>query len=237
MEDKKVKEGYYSNIRFIQISKSFLYDVSRGSYDVQDLLVLSTIKMLASGNASPNSAETCVTNVDIILSMTKMCSNSRNKKSISESIARLIEGGLVGLYEDFSFSKRTDDIKGILHLQVEEKIPSGEYFVKIHTEEYFNIVNSKERNISKLFHVFTVICDTIYESEGANRYTYIKNDEIVKATGVDKKTVTKYIQELESVKVIYRKMLTITDKTDGTVKSKNVMSRYGWKNYVEASHL
>lgn len=229
------ENGYYSNIRFIQISKTFLYDVSRGSYDVQDLLVLSTIKMLASGTASPNSAETCVTTVDIILSMTKMCNNSRNKKSISESIARLIEGGLIGLYEDFSYSQRADNLKGILHLKIEEKIPSGEYFVKVHTEEYFNIVNSKERNTSKLFHVFTVICDTIYEK--GSRVSCIKNDEIIKATGVDKKSVTKYIQELEKVKAIYRKMLTITDRDDGTVKSKNVYSRYGWRNYVEASHL
>ena len=236
MEDK-VKEGYYSNIRFIQISKSFLYDVSRGSYDVQDLLTLSTIKMLSSGNASPNSAETCVTTIDIILSMTKMCNNSRNKKSINESIARLIEGGLIGLYEDFSFSETTDNMKGIMYLRVEEKIPTGDYFVKIHTEEYHKIVNSKERNISKLFHVFTIIVDTVYEGDGANHYSYIKNEDIIKATGVDKKTVTKYIQELEKIEVIYRKLLTITDKTDGNVKNKNVMSRYGWRNYVEASHL
>lgn len=228
-EDKARLDG-----RFIKVHRPFILDVQEGRYTPNDLLFFSAIKMVAT---TIHMTDMAVTSVDILLELTGFARKDRNRKMVIESLNSLAEGNLIKVYCDISLQDENKDIKNsdVLYIEITEKVNDKESFTQLRHFEFNDIVHSGERNPAKMLLLYCTITVDVFEKSELKQ-TNISNEKLSTKCGIDKKTVTKYIQKLEEIKVLYRKYVQFKDE-DGAIKTKNVFTRYDWRDFIESRYM
>lgn len=221
-------------MRAFKITLPFLTDVQEGRYSTNELLFYSALKMTENLVAERSMT---ITSVDVLLTLVNFSKHSRNRKVVIDSLNALRCGGLIKVYYDIGMSNENIDIQNADTLFIELTEREGsENFVLVRHFEFNEIVNAGERNPAKMLLMYLSIIINVYEKSDT-RYTDIANEVIAYTNSLDKKTVTKYIQKLEDSKVLYRKLVHYKDIRNGIIKTKNIFTRYAWKDYVESRYL
>jgi len=221
--------------RYIKIRQSFIIDVQEGRYTTNDLLFFSAIKMVAT---EIETTEMAILNVDMLLVLTGLAKNSRNKRLAKESLANLVKGKLIKVYKDIMKSSENKSIETADTLFIaitEDELKDGGRFTKLRHFEFNNIINSGEKNPGKMLLMFCAIIVEVFET-GELKQTNISNDRLCEECRLDRKTVIKYIKILEEVKVLYRKKVRYIDNED-VLRHKNIFTRYDWSSFIESRYM
>ncbi|MED3976057.1 hypothetical protein P4639_21925 [Priestia megaterium] len=222
-EDKEKKEKR-DNRQFIRVYKDFMED---NKYDSRDQFVYLLLK----GFADQRFEGVSIASVDSILRVLGFVVNTRNKNGIRESIDTLIEHGAIKMYDDFSCTNECYRVEhwNTYFFKIEDEEFAESYFTKVYHEDLNKFLKMDEKNKMKVFLVYYNIISRMYDSDSSDKYTLPNIEDISDETGVNRKTVPKYIKALmENELIYYESIRKAKDKT------KNVYGRWEHKEYVRS---
>ncbi|MCY7911251.1 helix-turn-helix domain-containing protein [Bacillus inaquosorum] len=192
----------------------------------QDKFVYMMIKsMCFSNDRSYNGIS--VISTEIILSLIGFSLNSKNKNSIKESMENLVELGLICVYEDFLAKNPTDNIKLSTTYFVKDLYRNPKTFTRIYQDEVYKMMTMSDRNKTKMYIVFMEIVSHIFMNESSQRYCYPDIEAIEEQTGINRKTIMKYIAKMYEEQILYFETFK---RKNG--KDKNIYSRWGDRGFV-----
>jgi hypothetical protein len=195
-------------------------------YTAQDKFVYMILKSMSfSNNRSYNGIAPF--SVEVILSMIGFVINTKNKNSIKESVDKLINTEMIEVYEDFLGRVKVDSVKlsNVYFVRVTDNESCT--YTRIYQSEAYKLMTMDNKNKAKLFTVFMEIVSYIYVNETSVRYAFPNIETIENNTGVNRKTIMKYIQQLKDEQVLY-----FESYKKGS-KEKHVYSRWNEQKYVK----
>ncbi|WP_153019492.1 helix-turn-helix domain-containing protein [Bacillus gaemokensis] len=153
--------------------------------------------------------------------------NSKNKNSIKESVDNLIEAGMIEVYADFLGTVVVDCIQlsKTYFVRVNDEKPSQ--YTRIYMKEAYKIMTLDDKNKAKMFVVFMEIVSYIYVNEKSPHYCFPNIETLEECTGVNRKTIMKYVQQLHENEILYHQTYK-----KGKGKDKNVYSRWDDKQHA-----
>ncbi|KDN91279.1 hypothetical protein MF621_003999 (plasmid) [Bacillus velezensis] len=192
----------------------------------QDKFVYMMIKSMCFSNEKSYNG-IAVISTEIILSLIGFNLNSKNKNSIKESMENLKSLGFICLYEDFLCSSQADNIKLSTTYFVKDLYKKPKTFTRIYQEEVYKLITMLDKNKTKMFIVFMEIVSHIFINESSQKYCYPDIEAIEKQTGINRKTIMKYISKMYEEQILYSETFK---RKNG--KDKNVYSRWGDRGFV-----
>ncbi len=157
---------------------------------------------------------------------------TENRTKIKEILANLEESVGLQFFNDFQLQKSTCLTEVNFSKHFYAMLPSvKENFIKVYLEDLnrFYGLNNKESKHMMMFQYLYII-GMVNESGRDRKISYPTIEQIVQATGFDRKTVFKYNELLKKYEFIYYETITINDK------SKNIYSRWSdQKDVIDAA--
>lgn len=203
-------------VPYIMVYKDFMSD---SRFESRDQFVHLIIKSLA----NQRFGNTSIVSIDSIAKILGVVANSRSKQMVNESMTRMMDSGIIEVYENMICSERVESIKNSesYFVKVNDESYRSSYFTKVYYEDIYKIMLIEEKNKHKLFSVYYNIISRIYSSVSSDKYTLPNIEDIEDETGVNRKTVSKYLEILMDKKLIYYETMRMArDKT------KNVYGRW-----------
>lgn len=203
-------------VPYIMVYKDFMND---DKFESRDQFIYLIIKSLANQRFGSVS----MISIDLIIKMLGVVGSTRTKSTVSESLDKLIESGIIEVFEDLTCLERAKEIKNgdSYFVRVDDEAYRSGYFTKLYFEDIYRIMTIDEKNRHKLFSVYYNIISRIYASVSSDKYTLPNIDDIAEETGVNRKTVTKYIEALMDGKLIYYETMRVSRE-----RTKNVYGRW-----------
>jgi hypothetical protein len=211
--------------KFIVIYNDFILN---SDYDNRDHFVYVLIK----GFIHQRYGNVAIASVDSILSILGFTSNSRNKQGIKESIEKLVADNVIKIYSDIACKGEEREVKysNTYFFKVIDAPYKEGYFTKVYYDDFFKFIKMDEKNKMKIFAVYHNIIYRMYDMDSSDKYTLPNLDDIEEETGINRKTVSKYIDILMDNELIYystmRKALDKTKHVYGRWEHRDIVRRF-----------
>ncbi len=210
---------------FIMFPKILLheYDYEDRSLDICHLAI---IKSLAN-----NFTNTAITSINDL--MTIIGINFKNKEASQkarESILRLQAMKYINVYVDRPKTKTITDLKHAQTYFIQPTEVNEDTFVKVFETDIEKIVTMQSKHKSKLIMIYMAIVSHLFyyhEATMEHKSVWVTIETIAKITGLDRRTVMKYIKLLHEAEV----MFCITTRVHAK-KNKNFYGRYKHKEMI-----
>jgi hypothetical protein len=215
---------------FIMFPKIILHEFDYEGRDL-DICHLAIIKSLAN-----NFTRTAITSINDL--MTMMGINSKNKEASQkarESIIRLQEMKYIIVYVDRPKTKTVIALKPAQTYFIKPTEENQSYFVKVFESDIEKIVTMQSKHKSKLFIIYLAIVSHLFYYHNASmehKSVFATIETIAKITGLDRRTVMKYIKLLHGAEVLF----CITTKIHAK-KDKNFYGRYKHKDLITSEAI
>ncbi|PGA05613.1 hypothetical protein [Bacillus mycoides] len=219
-EDDKEVNKVNRKRKFVRIYHEFMNDSCFESRDHFTYAMIKGVQQQRLGSIS-------IVSVEILLSMLGFTINTKNKTTIRESLQKFVDEKIFVAYEDFNCTVEIEEIKmskTYFFKEVEEK----GHFMKMYYEDLYKFLKMDDKNKMKIYTVYFNIISRLYDMDSSDKYTLPNIDEIEKETGINKKTITKYIKTLMENELIYYTMFRLAKD-----KTKNVYGRWENRDYVD----
>lgn len=223
-------------INYIEVDNDFIWNIKEYNHKKQFLTVL-----LRSLSINPtNSARV---GINSLLKMLSLSEDKKNKASLKETLVEMEKQGVIFIFEDFMkmnkiqaenmkyandyFIKvsRVSDAKTIFNETTDEKKKNN--FTKIEFDVMMKFIKMEERNKAIAFSVYYNLVHWIWEGVSNWKVSNPTILTIAKATGLDKKTVTKYVKVLMENELIFYKTIR-----EGT-QEKNYYCKWEDREYFD----
>ncbi|WP_350300243.1 helix-turn-helix domain-containing protein [Peribacillus frigoritolerans] len=210
---------------FIMFPKILLHEHDYEGRDL-DICHLAIIKSLAN-----NFTKTAITSINDL--MTVMGINPKNKEASQkarESIIRLQAMYYITVYADRPKTKTVTDLKPAQTYFIKPTKENEDYFVKVFETDIEIIVTMQSKHKSKLFIIYMAIVSHLYYYHDASmehKSVWATIETLAEITGLDRRTVMKYIKLLHEAEVLF----CITTKVHAK-KNKNFYGRYKHKEMI-----
>jgi hypothetical protein len=215
---------------FIMFPKTLLHDYYYGGRDL-DIFHLAMIKSFAN-----NFTKSAVISINDLMNV--MGINHRNteaSQNARESILRLQDLNYITAYSDRAMTKKVTDIKPAQTYFIKPTELNEITFVKVFETDIEKIVTMPSKHKSKLFIIYMAIVSYLFYYHDASmehKSVYAKIDTIADITGLDRRTVMKYIKQLHEAELLF----CITIKVE-TKKNKNFYGRYKHKQLITSEAI
>lgn len=236
------KEIIIVNNLFIEVDNKFMLENEK--YDHKEKFITLLLRGL-----SANPMGMAKMSVNGLLEMLSLSDDKKNKASLKETLAGMVEKEMIQIHQDFMKMNQVtaedmkpandyyfevsnvSDAKTILGEDGEGRVKSD--YTKITFEELFKFMKMKERNKHIALAIYHNIIRYIWEGiSNPNKACNPTIANIVKETGLDKKTVTKYIKVLMDNELLYFETIR-----EGYDKEKNYYVKWqdkaSFKDHVE----
>jgi len=208
-----------SEKKFIMIDNEFM--AGTDMYSNREQFVYVLLKALEN-----NVNGATVIHIESIASVLGLSSHSKNRTAIQNILLSLEEKNLLLLYTDLTMTKQIDvkDMKltGVYYAKLVE-VKGGQGFTKIYYTDMDKFINMDEKYKDLMFVIYFNIIQRIFEGESNLDYSYPNIDTIEAQTGINRKTVMKYIRVLKEHEILYYEKVR-----KGEHKDKNYYTR--WKD-------
>lgn len=201
---------------YIMVYKDFMKDERVESRD-------QFIYLLIKGFSNQRLGSVSIVSIDILTKLLGIIANSKNRLGVKESLEKLNEIGILELYEDVSCKELAKEVKNSdsYFARINDNLYLNGYFSKIYFEDIQKLMMIDDKSKAKLFAVYYNIVSRIYDSISSDKYTLPNIDDIEAETGINRKTISKYIEILMDNKLIYYETMRLAKD-----KTKNVYSRW-----------
>lgn len=217
-----------SEKKFVMIDNEFMADSELYSNREQFIYVL--LKALEN-----NVNGATVVHIESIARILGLSSHSKNRTAIQNVLLSLEEKNLLLLYTDLLLTNQiaVKDMKltGVYYAKLVE-VKGGQGFTKIYYTDIDKFMYMDEKYKDLMFVVYFNIIQRIFDSESSLNYSYPNIDTIEAETGINRKTVMKYIKVLKEHEILYYEKVR-----KGEHKDKNYYTR--WKDrgsLIQALH-
>jgi hypothetical protein len=186
--------------------------------------------LLIKGFSNRRIGNVSIVSVDVLIKLLGFTANSQNKLAVKESQERLSDAGILKLYEDLSCIIEVDEIKNseTYFARINDGQYASGYFSKIYFDDIQKLVLMDEKAKPKLFVIYYNIISRMYDSISSDKYTLPNIEDIESETGINRKTISKYIEILKDNKLIYYETMRLSKE-----KTKNVYGRWEDKDVVK----
>lgn len=202
---------------FIMIDNEFMAELE--VYSNREQFVYMLLKGLAN-----NVNGATVIHIESIASVLGLSSHSKNRSAIQNILLSLEEKKLLLLYEDLLMTKpiAVKDMKltNMYYAKLAD-VKGGQGFTKIYYTELYKFISMNEKSKDLMFAIYFNIIQRIYDSESSKDYAYPSIDTIENETGINRKTIMKYIKVLRDHEIMYFE--TVREAED---RDKNYYSRW-----------
>lgn len=215
---------------FIMFPKTLLHEYDYEGREL-DICYLSIIKSLAN-----NLTKTAMTSVNDL--MTLIGINPKNKEAnqkARESVIRLQVMNLITVFADRTNTKTINDLKSSKTYFIKPTEMSEETFVKVFETDIEKIITMQSKHKQKLFMIYMAIVSHLFYYHDAtkeHKSVWVTIETIAKITGLDRRTVMKYIKQLHEARVLF----CITIKVHAK-KNKNFYGRYKHKELITSEAI
>lgn len=194
---------------FIKISKSLIETKKLGGNGELDVYYLAIIKSMAN-----NFLGFAYTGVDHLMKFIGMSTaQSITKSRTKASLMRLQQMGHIEIYENPE-GGMVNDLKHANNYFIKPIGKDEEYgFAKIHYNDIRKIVALKSDYKPKIFAAYLNMVGYIFYSVSNRPISYVSIDTIVKHTGINRKSVIKYLKVLHEEKVLHFVHIEINNTT------------------------
>jgi hypothetical protein len=202
---------------FIKIDNEFMADVE--TYTTREQFIYFILKGLAN-----NINKATVVDTETIAGIMGLSSHSKNRVAIQNTLLLLEEKGLLLLYEDLLLTKQipvgniklTKTYYGKLN-----EIAGERGFTKIYYSDVHKFICLEEKYKDLMFSIYFNIIHRIYDSVTSEDYSWVTIETIEDETGIDYRTITKYISVMKENEMLYYQTVK-----EGAKKDKNYYSRW-----------
>jgi hypothetical protein len=218
-----VEEEKQDRRQFIKVYEEFMKEEE---YDSRDHFVYLLIK----GFANQRFDGISIASVDSLLRILGFVVNSKNKAGIKESIEKLVRNRMIKMYADFMCTQEEQEVKyaNTYFFKILDAPYKGDYFTKIFYEDFYKLISMEEKNKMKVFSIYYNIISRMFANASSDKFTLPNIEDIEQETGINRKTITKYIKLLmDNELVYYESMRKAIDKT------KNVYGRWEHRDIVK----
>ena len=217
-------------INYVEVDNNFIWNIEDYNCKEQFITVLlRTLSMNPMGSARIG--------INSLLQMLSLSEDKKNKASLKETLVAMEKKGMIIIFEDFIkmnqiqaedmkyandyFIEVSDisDAKAISGENAEGKVKNN--FTKVSFDVMMKLIAMKERNKSIAFVVYFNIVHWIWEGVSNWSVSNPTIEKLAEATGLDKKTITKYVKVLMENELIYFE--TIREEYD---KEKNYYCKW-----------
>ncbi|WP_019415912.1 hypothetical protein [Paenisporosarcina sp. TG20] len=215
---------------FIMFPKSLLNEYFYEGRDL-DICHLAIIKSLAN-----NFTKTAITNINDLMNI--MGINFKNKEAsqkVRESIIRLHAMKYITVYTDRAKIYIATNLKPAQTYFIKPSEMNENSFVKVFETDIEKIVTMQSKHKSKLFIVYMAIVSHLFyyhNSSMEHKSVWATIELLAKITGLDRRTVMKYVRYLHEAKVLF----CITIKVHAK-KNKNFYGRYNHKKLITSEAI
>jgi len=210
---------------FIMFPKSLLNDYCYEGRDL-DIFHLAIIKSLAN-----NFTKTAITNINDLMNI--MGINFKNKEAsqkVRDSIIRLHDMKYITVYTNRAMTNIVTKLKPAQTYYIKPSEENESSFVKVFETDTEKIVTMQSKHKSKLFIVYMAIVSHLFyyhDSSMEHKSVWTTIELLAKITGLDRRTVMKYVKFLHEAEVLF----CITIKVHAK-KNKNFYGRYKHKKLI-----
>ncbi|EMN7731564.1 hypothetical protein WB980_004976 [Bacillus cereus] len=220
-------------INYVEVDNNFIWNIEDYNCKEQFITVLlRTLSMNPMGSARIG--------VNSLLQMLSLSEDKKNKASLKETLVAMEKKGMIIIFEDFIKMNQIQaedmkyandyfievsnisDAKTIFGENAEGKAKNN--FTKISFDVMIKLIAMKERNKSIAFAVYFNIVHWIWEGVSNWSVSNPTIEKLAEATGLDKKTITKYVKVLMENKLTYFE--TIREEYD---KEKNYYCKWEYR--------
>lgn len=205
---------------FIRIYGGFMEDEQ---FDSRDHFIYAVIK----GLVHQRYGGVSILSTDLILATIGFTVTSRNKAYIKDSIQKLSDAKLIDIYKDFQCEDALDEVPLSNTFFCKEREEEG-HFMKLYHDDFYKFLRLDNKYKMKIFTMYYNIVSKIYDSVSSDGYTMIGIEDIVDATGINRKTVPRYTTILMEEELMYCKKVRVSE-----VKEKNIYGRWENKSLIE----
>lgn len=192
-----------------------------------DICNLAIIKSLAN-----NFTNTAITSINDL--MTVIGVNPKNKEAnlkTRESILRLQTLDFIIVYEDRLKTKKVSNLKPAKTYFIQPNDDYKDNFIKVFESDIERVLTTLEtKHKSKVFLIYLSIVSYLYYREDwsmENKAAYPSIETIASYTGIDRRTVMKYIKHLHEAEVLFCITIKVHSK-----KNRNFYGRYKHKEII-----
>ena len=211
--------------KFIMVNKSFMDDIEE--YTHREKFIYTIINALRN-----DLTMTSVISVDILANLLGLSLHTKNRTAIKDLLISMEEKGLIKLYEDITGVKPIEakDIKvnGIYAIITCDLDVNDKTFSIVELEYLHKFINMEEKSKELYFSIYMFIIKHLFNGDSNIKYAYPTIESISDATGINRKTVMKYIDVMRDQSILYYETVKI-----GTDKDKNLYGK--WHNKHEVS--
>ena len=210
--------------KFIMINKSFMDDIEE--YTHREKFVYTILSALRN-----DLTMTSVISVDILANLLGLSLHTKNRTAIKELLISMEEKGLIKLYEDITASNPIEakDIKvnGVYAIITCDLDTDDNTFSIVELEYLQKFINMDEKGKELYFSIYMYIIKHLFNGDSNRKYAFPTIDNIGKDTGINRKTVMKYIDVMRDQCILYYETVKI-----GANKDKNLYGKWHNKNEV-----
>lgn len=206
---------------YLEVDKEFMSNVEK--YDTKEQFIMVALRSFAN-----NPTGSAMVSLKDLLSILSLGSDNKNKTSLKETLTSMEDKGMIEIYEDMMKKSKIDAV---------DMKPADTYFFSLSTvsdarcvfkdnesmktsfkklsyEELFKFINMDDRGKHIAFSIYFNITKRIFEGDTQHKVSNPSIKTLVEETGLDKKTITKYIKLLKEYELIdYRTVREAEDKT------------------------
>lgn len=199
------------------IDNGFMANVE--TYNSREQFIFFILKGLANNmnNASMVDTET-------IADIMGLSSHSKNRLAMQNTLVSLEEKKLLLLYKDLMLTQpiSAKDMKTTKLYYGKLVDVRGEHgFTKISYKVLHKFVGLKEKYKDLMFSIYFNIIQRIYDTDKSLDYSYATIETVEVETGINRKTIMKYLSIMKENKIIYYETISENSKKD-----KNYYSRW-----------
>jgi DNA-binding transcriptional ArsR family regulator len=224
-------------INYVEVDNDFIWNIEE--YDCKEQFITVLLRTL-----SMNPMGSARVGVNSLLQMLSLSEDKKNKASLKETLAEMEKKGMIIVFEDFTMLNQiqTEDMKyandyfivvsevsdaKTVYAENAEEGQRKDNFTKIPFDVMMKFIAMNERNKSIAFAVYFNIVHWIWEGVSNGKVSNPTILTIAKATGLDKKTITKYVKVLRENELIY-----FETKREGT-QEKNYYCKWEDREYFD----
>lgn len=213
--EREVRE--YSK-EYIMVNKEFISDTENYTHREQFIYtVLQGIKN--------DLSQSSIISIDMLTEILGLSAQTKNRTAVKELLLSMEEKNLISVYEDVLCTRKINvsDIKvtGTYAIRINEVDTERNYFTILELKYLYQFINMKEKYKELYFAIYINIVSRLYNNETSRKFAFPNIDTIERETGINKKTIMKYVSILKDNSILYYETVRI-----GKDKDKNLYGKW-----------
>lgn len=194
--------------QFIMVNKLFWDD----KYTDYELFIYTLIEGL-----SRNPFSLTQTGVNQLISLSGMYANTALKTKVKETLEKLRDNEIIIIYNDYLLREKVQEIKPSNAYFIKNNLKEEVYnidFTKVFYSDFNKITKLQDTSKVKIYRVYYAIVSHIFDGESNSKVAFPNIETISANTGIDRKSVIKYIKVLVDNKILLCAKIRVEAKKD-----------------------